>query len=80
MPFSPRAQESFARIVERLSGVERFHPHRMRHALACKWLERGGSLAALQAILGHSKAVTTQRYARLSDEAVQREASRLAGA
>ena len=80
MPFSPRAQGSFARIVERLSGVERFHPHRMRHTFACKWLERGGSLAALQAILGHSTVVTTQRYPRLTDEAVQREPSRLAGA
>jgi integrase len=80
VPFSPRGQGSFARMVKRLSGVERFHPHRMRHTFACKWLERGGSLAALQAILGHSTVVTTQRYARLTDEAVQREAARLAGA
>lgn len=36
-----------------------------------------GSLAALQQILGHASVVTTQRYAKLSDEAVRREAQRL---
>ena len=60
-----------------MSGIERFHAHQMRHAFACQWLERGGSLAALHQILGHASIETTQRYARLSDESVKREARRL---
>lgn len=40
----------------------------------------GGSLAALQQVLGHASIVTTQRYALLTDEAVMREAGRIAGA
>ena len=38
---------------------------------------RGGSLAVLQQVLGHASIVTTQRYARLTDEAVMREAARM---
>ncbi len=63
--------------MRKLSGVSRFHPHQLRHTFACSWLEKGGSLAALQQMLGHASIVTTQRYARLTDEAVQREAERV---
>jgi len=49
----------------------------MRHTFACQRSERGGSLAALQQVLGHASITTTQRYAKLSDEAVMREARRL---
>ncbi len=39
--------------------------------------EAGGSLAALQEILGHASIVTTQRYARLSEVHVKAEAERV---
>ena len=70
---------SFNYHVRKLSGIERFHAHQMRHKFACWWLERGNSLAALQQVLGHASVVTTQRYARLTDAHVQAEAARLAG-
>lgn len=68
---------SFANAVRRLSGAEGFHVHQMRHTFACQWLERGGSLVALQQVLGHASIVSTQRSARLTDEAVMREAARI---
>ena len=70
---------AFARQVRRLTGIERFHPHQMRHTFACRWIESGGSLAALQEILGHSSIVTTQRYARLGEQHVRQEAERMEG-
>ncbi len=79
VPYAQSASGAYASTAQRHSGVRRFHPHQMRHTFACTWLERGGSLAALQQILGHSTIVTTQRYARLSDEAVKAEALRVAG-
>jgi integrase len=71
--------DSFNKTVRRLTDIEGFHVHQLRHTFATRWIEDGGSLAALQAILGHSTVVTTQRYAKLSDDYVQREADRLGG-
>jgi integrase len=78
IPYSPLASGSFARMVNSLTGIQ-FHPHQLRHTFACRWLERGGSLAGLQSILGHSTIVTTQRYARLSDDHVRAEVERING-
>jgi len=79
VPYAVGSPGSFAGAVGRLSGVDGFHVHQMRHTFACQWLERGGSLAALQQVLGHASIVTTQRYAKLTDEAVMREAARIGG-
>lgn len=73
VPFSEASPGSFSRVVRRLSGIADFHPHRMRHTFACSWLEQGGSLAALQQVLGHASIVTTQRYAKLTDDHVMAE-------
>jgi integrase len=69
---------SFNRIVRRKSGIARFHVHQTRHTFGCRWLERGGSLAALQELMGHASITTTERYARLSDDMVKREVERVA--
>ena len=79
VPYAIGSPGSFATAVRKLIGIDGFHVHQMRHTAACQWLERGGSLAALQQVLGHASIVTIQRYARLTDEAVMREAARLQG-
>lgn len=71
--------DGFARQVRRQTGITRFHAHQLRHTFACRWLEAGGSLAALQEILGHASIVTTQRYGRLGEAHVQAEAARILG-
>ena len=78
VPFSKGSVGSFDRRVRGKTGLEGFHVHRLRHTFSCRWLERGGSLVALQHALGHASIVTTQRYARLTDDQVRAEAQRLA--
>lgn len=56
--------------VSSRAGVAPWHFHQLRHTFACRWLEAGGGLAELQAILGHSTVRMTERYARLTDRAV----------
>lgn len=69
VPYPTGSPGSFAARVRRRTGIGGFHVHQMRHTFACQRLERGGALAALQQILGHASITTTQRYARLTDEA-----------
>jgi integrase len=76
--YSWKSPGSFAKAVRRMSGVQGFHVHQLRHTFACRWVEQGGNLAALQQVLGHASIVTTQRYAKLSDDAVRQEVERLA--
>jgi len=77
VPYTQGSAGSFSKFVRRHSGVARFHVHQLRHTFACRWVEAGGTLASLQQILGHASVVTTQHYARLSDESVRREAERV---
>jgi integrase len=74
VPF--KSHGAFNRTVSRLSGVA-FHVHQLRHTFGCRWLEKGGSLAALQELLGHSTILTTQRYARLAESHVQAESAKV---
>jgi site-specific recombinase XerC len=55
------------------------HPHQLRPTFACRWLERDGSLVALQELLGHTSITSTQRYGRLADTAVQAEVAKVMG-
>jgi len=68
----------FNKTVRKLSGIARFHSHLCRHTFATEWREAGGSLAALQASLGHGSIAVTERYGTIGDDLVDREAQRVA--
>jgi len=59
-------------IRDRMPKDIRFHWHwhQLRHTFASRYLEHGGSLAALQRMLGHSTSRMTERYASISDESL----------
>jgi integrase/recombinase XerD len=58
-----------------LAGVPGFHPHRLRHTAAHRWLSKGGSEGGLMAVAGWSRPDMLMRYtkaqasARAADEA-----------
>lgn len=52
-------------------------PHLLRHTCASWWVQQGGSLMALQRILGHSSIRMTLIYAHLAPDSVEQEAPRV---
>lgn len=61
-----------------LAGIDGFHPHRLRHTAAHRWLAKGGSEGGLMAVAGWTRPEMLLRYtrARASDRAAE-EARRL---
>ena len=46
----------------RIAGIERFHPHLLRHTAATRWLSAGGSEGGLMAVAGWARRDMIDRY------------------
>jgi integrase len=77
VPFPEGNPGGFARAIRRESGIKDFHVHRCRHQYAIQWVADRGSLSTLQELLGHADISTTMRYARVTQDIVEREAQRV---
>jgi hypothetical protein len=69
-PFDRRTIHRYVERVARRAGIADVHPHRLRHTLATQCLNRGMSLEAIAALLGHRSPKMTLVYARISDDNV----------
>lgn len=69
---------AFSAALKR-AGITDFRPHDLRHTFASHYVMRGGSLRALQKILGHADIKMTMRYAHLSKEFAREEIKLLNG-
>jgi integrase/recombinase XerD len=59
--------------VARAAGIGHVNPHRLRHTLATQAINRGMSLEAIAALLGHRSMRMTMVYARIANRTVADE-------
>jgi site-specific recombinase XerD len=69
-PFDRRTVHRYVVSVAKRAGVGHVHPHQLRHTLATQSINRGMSLEAIAALLGHRSMDMTLIYARISDDTV----------
>ena len=73
LPFEngrPLNPATVARMLDKITaaaGLPHIHPHQLRHTLATQAINRGMSMEAIAAMLGHHSLDMTRRYARLHD-------------
>jgi len=69
----PLDRHQIARMLNRVArhaGIDHVHPHQLRHTLATQAINRGMSLEAVAAMLGHKTLRMTLVYARIADVTV----------
>ena len=65
--------------IRKSAGLSDVRLHDLRHSFARFGVAGGDSLPVIGAILGHSDAATTQRYAHLADHVKRAAANRISG-
>ncbi len=71
--FDACALRRYVNTIARRAGIGHVHPHQLRHTLATQAINRGMSLEAIAALLGHRSMRMTLTYARISDRTVAEE-------
>ncbi|MEY9873287.1 integrase [Streptacidiphilus sp. MAP12-33] len=72
-PVSASRIEQAVRQAAERAGLGRVTPHQLRHTLATQAINRGMSLEAIAALLGHRSLSMTRVYARIADRTVADE-------
>lgn len=79
-PFDRRTIHRYVHAIAKRAGIAHVHPHQLRHTLATQAINRGMSLEAIAALLGHRSMKMTLTYARISDRTVADEYFRVTAA
>jgi site-specific recombinase XerD len=74
--FSYDALHKTLRMRADAAGIEGFHPHRLRHTAAHRWLSAGGSETGLMAVAGWTRPDMLMRYTKAQASARAGEEAR----
>ncbi|MGH3814382.1 MAG: tyrosine-type recombinase/integrase, partial [Pseudonocardiaceae bacterium] len=72
----PLDRHTITRMINKAAasaGLGHIHPHQLRHTLATQAINRGMSLEAIAALLGHHSLDMTLRYAKIANRTVADE-------
>lgn len=72
----PLDRHTVTRLINKAAasaGLGHIHPHQLRHTLATQAINRGMSLEAIAALLGHHSLDMTLRYAKIANRTVAEE-------
>ncbi|SJN37733.1 Mobile element protein [Luteococcus japonicus LSP_Lj1] len=69
-PIPPTRVDKAVQKAATAAGIGHVHPHQLRHTLATQAINRGMSLEAIAALLGHADLSMTMVYARIGDRTV----------
>lgn len=77
-PVSSQAARAYLRGMLQKAGIDKkISPHKLRHTYATRLLNAGAELVDIQALLGHSTLNTTQIYAHVGQERMEKVVGRL---
>lgn len=68
---TPAGVEYIVKMIGNKAGVKKCHPHRFRHTLATRLINRGMPIEQVQKLLGHTKIDTTLIYAQVDQSNVK---------
>jgi len=72
-PITDVTLKQLFRKLKRRTGISKLHPHLLRHTFATRYLENGGNIYTLQAILGHTSLEMVKRYLHLASTRIRRD-------
>jgi integrase len=72
-PLNRHVVQRWLNGITRRAGIGHVNPHRLRHTLATQAINRGMSIEAIAALLGHRSLDMTRQYARIANRVVADE-------